>query len=161
MAGRKWVPTIKLLAEELEVAPRTMSRWVKRAGFPAKTKRGFNVEKVAQFMLEARAVAATKAKEAGNAPSPYRDRKLLADCEIKEAKLALLRGKATPNDEVLEIFSEYADIANSVWDLFVKDVSATTRNAQLVKKAKALCARARKRFQDQLKKLEKRAGRKR
>ena len=143
MAGRKWVKTDKELAAELGMSPKSFYKtWKKKPGFPARTKRGWNVEKCQAFVRNHKRV------QAAGAAGPNADeqrRKLKLQADMLEQKLLMLQGDAIAIEDYRRDLEEYARIVNGVFDQFLQEVAAL-RNSRLLKKAKALATRARERL---------------
>ena len=139
---RKWIREVKGLAEEVGITQQGLRQtWFPKTGFPKKTKRGWNVEKVLQFM------DTWKRAQVGNQTGEDADlkrRKLLGECETIEEKLAQLRREAIPLSEHHNELREFAAILNNGLASWVQEVQAVTRDAKMVKMAKRARDRVRK-----------------
>lgn len=156
MAERKWVKTVTELAKQLGIARQTLQKWKKVEGFPEPTKRGYNVLKCLNFILEKKAERQRQRNGEGE-EYDLRARKLDLECQVLEARRDRYRGQFLTIEEFREEMSEYARIVNAVFDQWIQDVGAMTRNARLMRRAKGLRDRARKRLVEGIRRAAKKS----
>lgn len=146
--GAKYEKNISKLAERISISRQNLYKWMSREGFPAETRRGWDVGAVQAW------IGAERERLIGtDAPAALRVRKLVLACKLDEAKLAHLHGSVIPVDTVRQMFVEYADMVNQVLELFVSETAAMVKKPELLEVARTLRDRARHRLAGKLKEL--------
>jgi len=106
-------------------------RFVPREGFPEKTKQGYDIAAVSDFIAKDR-------KRAVTGDGSLRDRKLLVEIEILEAKRDEIRRRLIPVEEYQAEIQQFHQMGIEVMDQWISVVSSITKNAETVKSAEQL-----------------------
>ena len=131
----KYAKTAEQLAAELNMTRQALYKgWVEKDGFPAKTKRGWNIEKCAEFIK-------TWKEEKETIRGAHQDlkrQKLQLECDILQEKLNELRRVTVSVEEMYDQLREVANIVNSGLKEFVGFVKVEYRESGALTKAKAI-----------------------
>jgi hypothetical protein len=132
MPEKKYAKTIQELADALDFTREYVSRrFIPREGFPAKTKQGYDIAAVSDFIAKDR-------KRAVTGDGSLRDRKLLVEIEILEAKRDEIRRRLIPVEEYQAEVQQFHQIGMDVMDQWISVVSSITKDAETVKSAEQL-----------------------
>jgi len=128
----KYAKTIEKLAAELDMTREHLTRrYSGKEGFPEKTKQGYDIAAVSDFIAKDR-------KRAVTGDGSLRDRKLLVEIEILEAKRDEIRRRLIPVEEYQAEIQQFHQIGIEVMDQWISVVSSITKNAETVKSAEQL-----------------------
>lgn len=120
------------LAEALNVTREHLTRrYSGKEGFPQKTKQGYDIAATYDFIAKDR-----KRHVAGD--GSLRDKKLIVEIEILEAKRDEIRRTLIPVDEHLAELQQFHQIGVAVLDQWISVVSSITKDAKAVEGAENL-----------------------
>ena len=138
------VKTDREMCQVLDIAQSGFNQnWKRRADFPQKTAKGWNVLQVQEYIKNAK--EQQRATTAGSNADLVRE-KLRLECMKLQTNIAILRREAIPISEHNAELAEYASMVNGVFDQWVDRVMAVTRDKKLITAAQDLATRARKRL---------------
>jgi hypothetical protein len=147
MTAKKYAQTLEELADELGFTREYISRrFAPRPGFPKKTAKGYDVAAVYDFMAKDR-----KRSVAGD--GSLKDRKLIVEIEILEAKRDEIRRTLIPVDEHLAEMQQFHQIGVAVLDQWISVVSSVTKDAAAVSAAENLRKSCIDQWRDRLEKV--------
>jgi DNA-binding transcriptional MerR regulator len=137
----EYAPTVKALADEVGRSPQALhANWLNKPGFPAKTKRGFNIAKCKAFIDRK-----LDEKRRSNGKSEAAEEQLQLRNMLLREKLAREQGQRMPiEDHLLEI-QTHAQIVADGMRQFV-DISRA-KDKKLGKEAERISRRILRRLQ--------------
>lgn len=122
----KFCQTWKALADELDITREYLSRrYVNRPNAPKRTKRGHNVAKWQEFIAADR-------RRAVAGDGSLRDRKLLAEAEILEAKRDEILRRLVPVEHFRDQMILMQNCCLSLWESAITAISNKRRDAGLL-----------------------------
>ena len=130
--AEKYAKTMEKLAEALDMTREHLTRrYSGKDDFPKKTKQGYDIAAVSDFIAKDR-------KRAVTGDGSLRDRKLLVEIEILEAKRDEIRRRLIPVEEYQAEVQQFHQIGMDVMDQWISVVSSITKDAEAVKSAEQL-----------------------
>jgi AcrR family transcriptional regulator len=128
----KYAKTMEKLAEALNVTREHLTRrYASKDDFPKKTKQGYDIAAVSDFIAKDR-----KRHVVGD--GSLKDKKLIVEIEILEAKRDEIRRTLIPVDEHLAELQQFHQIGVAVMDQWISVVSSITKDAKAVEGAENL-----------------------
>jgi hypothetical protein len=126
-----------------------LSKYKRLPGWPRKTQRGWNVERILSHINSHREEYAAKLKERGSgALDELRAEKLGIEIDLAKEKLGQIRGETIAVSEMLDQFTVLAGIVNGVFSQFESNVAAITGDASLLTELERLTTSARQSLAD-------------
>jgi hypothetical protein len=128
----KYAKTMEKLADVLGVTREHLTRrYSTKEGFPKKTKQGYDIAAASDFIAKDR-----KRHVVGD--GSLRDKKLIVEIEILEAKRDEIRRTLIPVDEHLAELQQFHQIGVAVMDQWISVVSSITKDSKAVEGAENL-----------------------
>lgn len=129
---QKYAKTMEKLAEALSVTREHLTRrYAGKDGFPKKTKQGYDIEATADFIAKDR-----RRYVVGD--GSLRDKKLVVEIEILEAKRDEIRRTLIPVQEHMAELQQFHQIGVAVLDQWISVVSSITKDSKAVQGAENL-----------------------
>jgi hypothetical protein len=129
---KKFCKTLTELADEIDLQREHLTRrYASKPDAPQKTAKGYDVAAWLDFISKDR-------KRAVNHDGSLRDRKLIVEIEILEAKRDELRKLLIPIDDHLAEIQQFHQIGVAVLDQWISVVSSVTKDAAAVVAAENL-----------------------
>ena len=132
------------LADKSGESQSTLTRYKRLDGFPKKTRRGWNADRVGKFVARVRREKVKTVGPGESALTGLKAERLQIGIEIARLEHRKMLGELIPRDEHEDAFREYAGIVNQAFDQWVSQVASLTKDAKLVRGAKLLRDRARR-----------------
>ncbi len=125
-----------------------IKKHIRKAHIPKGKDGKYNVGRVLNAILKHRnqysQTAAANGKRETAGASEFKFLKVDLECQILQVKLDQLKGQLIPLDEHFQEIREYAGMVNGVFEKWISEVSALTRNKHLVDEAERLADMARR-----------------
>jgi len=143
----KYAKTMDGLADALNVSREHLTRrYSCKEGFPKKTKQGYDIAAASEFIAKDR-----KRHVVGD--GSLRDKKLIVEIEILEAKRDEIRRTLIPVPEHLAELQQFHQIGVAVLDQWISVVSSVTKDAAAVSAAENLRKSCIDQWRDRLEKV--------
>jgi hypothetical protein len=117
------------------ISERHAATWIKRDGFPKRTKAGWNIVKCKEFCRE------WLASRANQSSDELLGEKRKREIEKLDIQIAEMRGNLVPIEEHLADCQAHRRVVEAAFDQFVSWVSAELRDKKILEKAKSICNR--------------------
>lgn len=144
---KQYAKSLQEVADILDMTREQITRrYASRPGFPKKTARGYDVAAVGDFVAKDR-------KRHVSGDGSLRDKKLMVEIEILEAKRDEIRRTLIPLDEHMAELQQFHQIGVSVMDQWISVVSSVTKDAAAVHAAENLRQSCIEQWRDRVGKL--------
>jgi len=145
--SKKFADTLTALAQEIGIEREHLSRrYASKPDAPKKTKKGYDVAAWLDFISKDR-------KRSVNHDGSLRDRKLIVEIEILEAKRDEIRKQLIPVEEHLAEVQQFHQIGVAVLDQWISVVSSVTKDTAAVGAAEDLRKNCIEQWRDRLERI--------
>lgn len=126
------------------ISERHAATWIKRQGFPKRTKHGWNIIQCKEYVRDW--LKERENKSSDELLSEKRKREI----EKLDIQIAEMRGNVVPLEEHLADCQEHRRIVESCFEQFLAWVSAEIRDGAILQKAKEICNRTKNSLNEKL-----------